>query len=188
MRLETGRLILREYTDRDWYDVLAYQSDPRYLRFYPGTERTPADVRTFVSQFAGWARVSPRIKFQLAVVLRDSERLIGSCGIRKDQTGDREAELGYEIAPDFWGRGLATEAAKAMAAWGFRELDLHRIFGMCLAENAASARVLEKVDMRLEGRLRETRWIKGRWHDTLVYGLLAREWAEERGQEREMTA
>ena len=181
MRLETPRLILREYDERDWYDVLAYQSDPRYLRFYPWTERTPADARAFVSQFTGWAREDPRAKFQLAVILRDGEQLIGSCGIRKELLDDQEAELGYEIAPDHWGQGLATEAARAMVSWGFYEIELHRLYGRCLAENHASARVLERLGMRMEGRLRETRRIRGRWHDTLVYGALSHEWDDGRG-------
>lgn len=52
----------------------------------------------------------------------------------------------------------------------------HRVSSWCIAENAASARVLERVGLQLEGRLRENGYFKGRWWDTLIYGLLEAEW------------
>lgn len=176
MRLETKRLILREYEERDWYAVLAYQSDPRYLEPSQWHERKPADVRAFVQQFTGWQRETPRYRYQLAVTLRESDRLVGSCGLRKPTPKAQQAELGYEIAPDFWGQGLATEAARAMVQWGSDELGLHRIYAQCLAENTASARVMLKLGMVQEGKLRDDRLIKGVWRDTLIHGLLAAEW------------
>ena len=150
MKLETPRLVLREYMSRDWYAVLDYQSDGRYLRFCPWAKRTPAAARAFVDQFTGWARQSPRYRYQLAVTLGQGGTLIGSCGIRKAAADDQEAELGYEIAPDHWGHGYATEAAVAMVGWAFGALGLHRIIAHCLAANRASARMLEKVGMTLE--------------------------------------
>ena len=62
-------------------------------------------------------------------------------------------------------------------AFGFGDLGLHRVWAHCVAENAASARVLEKVGLRQEGRLREHEVFKGRWWDTLLYAILDRELA-----------
>jgi RimJ/RimL family protein N-acetyltransferase len=90
----------------------------------------------------------------------------------------QEADIGYEFAPAYWGQGYATEAAQAIMAFGFTELKVHRIWSWCIAENVGSARVMEKLGMRQEGRLRENEWIKGRWWDTLVYGVLDYEWRE----------
>ena len=64
----------------------------------------------------------------------------------------------------------------AIINFGFQELKLHRISSQCIADNAASARVLEKVGLRLEGRLRENEYFKDRWWDTLQYGLIESEW------------
>ena len=64
--------------------------------------------------------------------------------------------------------------------FGFEELGLHRIWGQTVADNVASQRVMEKLGMHPEGRLRETQWYKGRWWDTVVYGILDAEWREER--------
>ena len=176
MRIVTERLILREFVVGDWPDVLAYQRDPRYLRFYAWTDRTEGEVRDFVQMFVDQQADQPRRKFQLAITLPDSGRLIGNCGIRRNADNDWEADIGYELAPEHWGRGYATEAALAIVSCGFRELGLHRISSWCIADNTASARVLERVELRLEGRLRENEYFKGRWWDTLLYGLLESEW------------
>ena len=60
--------------------------------------------------------------------------------------------------------------------FGFAELKVHRIWAWCIADNAASARLLERLGLKLEGRLREKEYFKGRWWDTLVYGILENEW------------
>jgi RimJ/RimL family protein N-acetyltransferase len=176
MQLITERLLLREFVAEDWPAVLAYQSDPRYLRLYAWTERSAEDVQAFVQMFLDYQREQPRRKYQLAIELRAEGRLIGNCGIRKPSADAHEAEMGYELAPDYWGRGYATEAARAVLTFGFEQLGLHRVSADCLAENMASAHVLEKLGMQREGRLRENQWIKGRWRDTLLYGMLEPEW------------
>jgi RimJ/RimL family protein N-acetyltransferase len=176
MRITTERLILREFVFDDWQDVLAYQRDPRYLRYYPWTERTENQARDFVQTFLDWQDERPRRRFQFAVALPDDGRLIGSCGIRRKEDNDREADIGYELAPEHWGRGYATEAALAVVEFGFSELRLDRISSWCIADNTASAGVLERVGLRQEFRLREYEYFKGRWWDTLLYGLLESEW------------
>ena len=176
MILETPRLILREFVVGDWPAVLAYQSDPRYLRLYAWTTRTKADVQPFVTVFVASQAVEPRLKYQLAITLRDGGALAGSCGIRLAEPGARAADLGYEVSPEHWGRGYATEAARAMLEFGFGELGVRRVWAECVPENAASRRVMEKLGMRREGRLRQTQRYKGRWWDTLVYGILENEW------------
>ena len=176
MRIATDRLILREFVVEDWPDVLAYQRDSRYLRLYPWTDRTEEDAKEFVQMFIDQQNESPRRKFQLAITLPESDRLIGNCGIRRKLENDWEADVGYELAPDLWGRGYATEAAQAMVDFGFMEMRLHRISSWCIADNLASARVLEKIGLRLEGRLRRNEYFKDAWWDTLVYGMLRDEW------------
>ena len=133
-------------------------------------------MKDFVQMFIGHQAEQPRRKFQLAITLPDDEQVIGNCGIRRKPEQDWEADIGFELAPEYWGRGYATEVTLAMVNFGFRELELHRISSWCIADNAASARVLEKVGLRPEGRLRENEYFKGRWWDTLLYGILESEW------------
>ena len=176
MKLETERLILRDFVKDDWQRVLEYQSDPLYLRYYKWTERTPEAVREFVGWFLEHQKQKPRIKFQLAVTLKSNHQLIGNCGVRMDEVSAIEADMGYELDPKHWNHGYATEAAHAIVDFGFRHFSVHRIWAACIAENTASAHVLEKLGMKLEGRFRENRHFKGRWWDSLYYAILAEEW------------
>jgi RimJ/RimL family protein N-acetyltransferase len=179
MQLTTARLILRDFVESDWTAVLAYQRDPRYLRLYDWSDRTEEDVRDFVGMFLDQQKRQPRTRFQLAVTLKSDGRLIGNCGIRlsagwnvSPERPSHEAEIGYELAPDEWGRGYATEAAREIVRFGFEELGLHRIAAWTVADNTASARVLETVGMTLEGRLRDKEHYKGRYWDVLMYGMI----------------
>lgn len=176
MKLETERLILRDFVEDDWQAVYAYQTDPLYLRYNHWIERTPSAVREFVGWFLNHQVQNPRIKFQLAVVLKSEDQLIGNCGVRMDKVGDLEADIGYELNPQYWNRGYATEAAHAIVDFGFKHFSVHRIWADCIADNVASAHVLEKLGMRLEGRLRDKAYFKGRWWDGLIYAILVDEW------------
>ena len=176
MILTTERLILRDFIKSDWEAVLAYQQDPLYLRYNEWESRTADAVREFIQMFLDHQKQYPRIKFQFAITLRSTCQLIGNCGVRKETVDAREGDIGYELDPGHWGNGYATEAARAVVQFGFSELKLHRISAWCIADNTASARVLEKLGMRQEGRLRDHQYFKGRWWDTLLYGILYDEW------------
>ena len=173
MWILTQRLRLREFAPDDWRVVLAYQRDPRYLRYYPWPDRTAADARAFVARFRDWQQEQPRRRFQLAVVRRCDHRLIGNCGLRRSPDNDTDAEIGYELNPNFWNCGYATEAAAAMVRFGFDTLGLRRITSWCIADNTASARVLERLGFRPEGRRARQEYFKGRWWDTLTFSLTA---------------
>ena len=114
----------------------------------------------------------------LAIVARDApDELLGTVGtsiVREHARG----ELGYWIGAHAWGRGYATEAARAMTAYAFETLRLHRVQARHFTRNPASGRVMQKLGMRLEGVHREAylRW--ERFEDVAVYGILAAEWAD----------
>jgi RimJ/RimL family protein N-acetyltransferase len=176
MKIETERLLLRDFVLDDWPRIQEYQSDPLYLRFYQWTERTPEAVQKFIGRMIEFQQQEPRIKYQLAVVLKSSNLLIGNCGVRMDAAGAVEADMGYELDPQYWHHGYATEAALAMLDFGFQYFGVHRIWAGCVVENTGSARVLEKLGMKREGRFREHRYYKNRWWDSFIYAILDYEW------------
>jgi len=176
MMLTTERLLLRDFVESDWKPVLAYQQHPLYLRYNEWTSRTAEDVREFIQMFLDHQKQDPRFKFQFAITLRSTGQLIGNCGVRKETVTAQEADIGYELDPAYWGRGYATEAARAVLHFGFSQLKLHRISAWCVAENLGSARVLEKLGMRLNGQLPNHLYYKNRWWDTRVYVILHDEW------------
>ena len=171
MMLTTERLLLRDFVERDWEAVLAYQQDPLYLRYNEWTSRNPEEVREFVQMFLDHQKQIPRIKFQFAVTLKATGRLIGNCGVRRDSSEAHEGDMGYELDPRHWGQGYATEAARTVLNFGFSRLNLRRISAWCVADNVGSANVLEKIGMRLERRVQADQYFKGKWWDTLSYAI-----------------
>jgi [ribosomal protein S5]-alanine N-acetyltransferase len=165
MRLETDRLILREFTMKDASAVLAYQRTPEYQRLRGRVDYTLDEARKFVATFIGWQSETPRQRFQLAVSLRSSPRAIGTCGIRIQHPGEQEATIGYELDPAYWGKGYATESAARMLSLAFTELELQRVIAWCRIDNAASIRVLEKLGMRREGRTGDSDPVPERWRN-----------------------
>jgi ribosomal-protein-alanine N-acetyltransferase len=166
----TERLLLREFVRSDWRAVHQYASDPevvRYLTWGPNTEK---ETRAFIRSILRARRRGGRAGYDLAVVLRSEDRLIGGCAIHP------ATWIGYVFNRACWGRGYATEAARALLALGFDGLGLHRVTATCDPQNLASARVLEKSGMQLEGRLREHVWQRDRWRDSLLYAILEDDW------------
>lgn len=181
MRIETERLVLREFVPEDWRVMARYWDDPRYGSFNPELDDPDAFVRMLVERFVAAQSDEPRRAWQLAVVERESGAMIGNCGIRVNDPEMGEANIGYEIDPRFWGHGYATEAARAILSVGFADLRLHRVWAECIADNVASTRVLAKLGMRREACFREHRRFRDRWWDTCIFGILDREWREQVG-------
>jgi len=181
MILATDRLLLREFLPQDWHAVWAYQSDPRYLRSAPWTHHLREEVEQLVQEFIGWQHAQPRCKYQLAIVLQTTHRLMGTCGLRMATAHAQEAELGYELHPDSWGQGYATEAARRMLAFGFHTLPLQRVWAQCRAENTASVRVLERLGMHQERCQRQQpTWMQHQRWDPVVYTIDRAEWQGQR--------
>ncbi len=174
MELRTDRLVLREFREADLEPLTAIQSDARWLANYRWDVRDPNEVKRLVDLFIASQREEPRMTYQIAITL--DRAFIGDVGIRIREPDATEADIGYEIAPDQWRRGYASEAARAIVAFGFEELKLHRVWSWCYDSNIGSAAVLRSVGMKEEGRQRETDYFKGRWHDTLIFGVLEDEW------------
>ena len=187
---ETARLRLRRVAPGDEDAVHALLSDERVVRHMLFPRFTPERARAFVARLQEPPADARPTQFVLAVVERQGEgegegegeadALVGLCGLVLRPELE-EGELWYLLRPERWGRGLVTEAVRALVDHGFRALALHRVWASCLPENPASARVLEKVGFRREGLLRQNLRIHGEWRDSHLYALLAAEWPAGRG-------
>ncbi len=176
LTLPTERLVLREFTERDLQAVYEYASDSEVVRYMEWGPNTEKETRDFIKRAMASHGEKPRRDYQLAVVLKEEDRLIGSCGLHVSNPDHQEAWIGYCFNRHFWGKGYATEAARRLVAFGFDELKLHRIFATCDPQNKGSVRVLEKAGMRREGLLHEHKRVKGRWRDSFLYAILNNEW------------
>ena len=130
----------------DFDAIHSYASDPGVTRFMFHGVRTEADTRDYLQRMIDSQREDPRRTWELAVVVTSEDRLIGACDLTCDEGGEA-GDLGFIFAKDVWGKGYATEAARAMVHVGFEQLGLSRIFSTCDVDNDASARVLEKAGL-----------------------------------------
>lgn len=117
------------------------------------------------------AQAVGRTTYRLAVVV--TGRVVGNATLTVTSVAHARGEIGYFLHPDLWGRGLATEVAGMLLSLGFGELSLHRIEATTAPDNEPSRRVLEKVGMRFEGRIRDHYQVRGVWRDSLSYAILA---------------
>jgi RimJ/RimL family protein N-acetyltransferase len=160
------RVVLRPFTPDDVPAVLAYASDPEVTRHlewdaYDDPATAEAFIRSTLAGGSAW--------FARAIVLRATAAVIGGADLRVVSPRDRRGEIGYGLARAHWGHGYATEAAGLLLRFGFEALGLVRIEALCSVENARSARTLERVGMRREGRLAQYRWKKGAPRDHWLY-------------------
>jgi RimJ/RimL family protein N-acetyltransferase len=165
------RVTLRELTEDDAGDIHAYASHPLVVDRV--LDDSPPDVQTIRVAIRTWlARAvgQQRTQYHLAVVMNG--RLIGSASLAVVSAEHRRGELGYVIHPDWWGRGIATEAAELLLELGFRTVGLHRIEATTRPDNTASWRLLERIGMRREGLIRDHMLLRGAWVDSLAYGIL----------------
>jgi [ribosomal protein S5]-alanine N-acetyltransferase len=176
MQLESERLLLREFDHSDWPALHAYTSDPEVVQYMPFGPNTEAEACAHLAECLATAAEEPRRIYELAVVLRTENRLIGMTTLALHYHEQRHASFSYLFHRDYWGQGYATEAMRRLIDFGFTELQLHRIEDSCDTRNHASARVMEKLGMRREGHLRETIWKDGRWYDEYLYAVLVQDW------------
>ena len=122
------------------------------------------------------ASEQPRTRFPLLVFSVAMPDLIGTATLRITNLHNREMEISGALLPDFWGQGLASEAGRALIAWAFTTLNMHRIWAVCNPENIGSWHVMEKVGMRREGHFHRVERVGETWRDQYLYALTAEEW------------
>ncbi len=134
-------------------------------------ERSAALLNMFIAD----ARVQQRLKYQLAIALKDGT-LIGSCGVRLQSPDDKDASFGCEVSHLHWRQGYAIEASHAIVQFGFTQLKMHRIFAETLCQNKRAVALAEKLGMTVEGTLKEHRFVNGEWLDIAILAILEQEW------------
>ena len=178
--LEGDRVILREHKVGDLAAVLSYASDPTVTRYVPWDTNTEDITVAFLEDAITAAARVPRTSYVLAIIDRSTDSLVGAARIGVDSEVHRRADIGYVLRRDRWGSGLATEAARLLVDFGFGDLGLYRIWATSHPENPASSRVLEKIGMSYEGRIRGHMFVKGAWRDSLAYAILEPAWRSSR--------
>jgi ribosomal-protein-alanine N-acetyltransferase len=169
--LTTARLRLRAPVPRDAAALLAILGDPEVTRYHNmPTLTTLAEAHDALERLQQRFLAGDTIRW--AIEPLEHGEMIGTVGLLRFDFELRRAELGYEVVRRLWGRGLATEAAAAVVAYGFSVLGVHRIEAGILPDNVASVRVVQKLGFVEEGTRRDYLFIKGGFHSFRWFSLL----------------
>jgi ribosomal-protein-alanine N-acetyltransferase len=169
--LETDRLTLRKLRPADAGAIFAYASDPEVARYALfEAHRTIEDARAFLDLVA--SRYQSGGEPDWGIVYKGDGRFVGTCGFVNWRPEHARAEVGFVLSRAYWGQGLMPEALLAIISFGFERVGLNRIEARCIAQNTASARVMEKAGMTYEGTLRQREFIKGAYRNMKLYAIL----------------
>jgi RimJ/RimL family protein N-acetyltransferase len=176
--VEHGRVLLRELAGADAETVFAYRSLPEVCRYQCWEPASVGEVRAFIDGLVEVELGAPGRWLQLGVQQRDSDELIGDCGIHVLAEDPSQAEVGITLAPEAQGRGLATEAMHALLDLLLGRLGLHRVIGSVDPRNTASVALMHRIGLRQEAHHVESLRFKGTWADDLIFAILDREWRD----------
>ena len=175
--LHTPRLTLRRMQPSDYRDMYEYACDPNVTRFLTWQPHpNPAWTMRYLAYVATRFRAGEF--FDWAVVLRENQKMIGTCGFTSFAYEHNSAEIGYVLNPLYWGQGIALEAVQAIMGVGFRVLNLHRIEAKFILGNERSRRVMEKAGMSFEGYQREAMYILDGYKTIGVCSILFSEYLD----------
>ena len=175
--LSTERLILCKITEEHTKDMFEYSSDPdvtRYLTWscHSSEKETARYIRLLQKKYADGSFND------WGVVYKDTGKFIGTCGYTSFDFDEKTAEMGYVLAKQFWGMGLAAEAVKCAMKYAIDNFGITGFFAKHMEGNDASGRVMQKCGMNLEGMCKHSMFIKGEFKNIVVYRCTDEEFLE----------
>ncbi|MGG0822808.1 GNAT family N-acetyltransferase [Paenibacillus turicensis] len=169
--IETLRLLLRPFLASDAPIVSELCNNYNIYRStlslpYPYHE---SDATAWIERQEG--NFSNDIMYQFAITDKETQELYGAIGISNNQ-GYEHGELAYWIGEKYWGKGIATEAAKAMIQFAFNDKQYHKVYATHFASNPASGKVMLKAGMVHEGTLYQHVKKENKFEDLVYYGII----------------
>ena len=175
LRLESQRLVLRRFTGDDVATALAHEQDRTIMRWIRDPQPI-AKIQERIQAMRGPWTGADGEWLTLAIAPKPLQAMVGIVVCRVSTAANEDMELGYRLQPDVQRRGYTFEACSRLLDHLFGAIGVRKVTAHCTVENEASWRLMEKLGMRREARLREYTLLDGAWRDAFVYGLLAREW------------
>lgn len=172
MKLETDRLLIRDYVKEDLEMVHQLVQSPEIYEHQSWGPNSFEDSKNHVGQCLQQQMESPRQSFEFCITDRSTKEIIGAIGLRIRSSFNRSGDLGYWIRRDLWGHGLATEATQRIIQFGFDDLNMNRLWATASTKNLASLRVLQKAGMQREGLMRQDILVRGQFRDSVLMSIL----------------
>ncbi|WP_156288690.1 GNAT family N-acetyltransferase [Oceanobacillus salinisoli] len=174
-KLETKRLYLLQVSQRykrDLYEILSLDEVTKYY----GKENLESidEATDLIDNFYRLFQQNRSIRW--GMVLKDTEQFIGTVGLNNLNLLNKKGEIGYELHPTYWRRGITSEAVREVLSYAFNKLGLFRIGAVTFPENIASNQLLKKMGFKQEGLLRGYLHQNNQSHDAVMHSLLKPEW------------
>lgn len=173
--IETERLRLRMLNDTDVPALFEIFSDPEVMRYWSSAPMRSIDEASQLLAEIGSGFRSGTL-YEWGIAQRADDAVIGTCTLFHIDSRNRRAEIGYALRSSHWGRGFMIEAAGALIDFSFDKLALHRLEADVDPNNTASLVLLERLGFEREGYSRERWLIDGKAYDSILLGLLRRDW------------
>jgi RimJ/RimL family protein N-acetyltransferase len=164
-------VLLRPWRESDVPTQLKAFSDPFFQRFSDWAPSTEADARRCLAEYEHARHRGEQVQFAL-VEPRDHDVVVGGTSLNSIDRQQGQAAVGYWLAPEARGRGVASHAVRLMARWAFEELEVARLELTCGPDNDRSQRLAERCGFTREGVLRSHMPFKGGRRDTVLFSLL----------------
>jgi ribosomal-protein-alanine N-acetyltransferase len=177
-QIETKNLLLRRMHSADAGELFKILADTKVTEYYDDDAFT--DSAKASAQIEAWENgYINRRCIRWGITRRDEGKIIGSCGFYGIHSWNQRASFGYELAREYWRRGIMTEALSGMFEYGFNAMELNRLDAVVMPGNTASIKMLEKLDFRKEGRLEEyEKWGGKGFVDLYMFAMLRKAWCK----------
>jgi len=169
------RVRLRAFAEKDLPEFARYRALPEVARYQSWERYTLEDAKRLHADQLKTAFGEAGSWYQVAVADRDTDALVGDCALHFLEDG-RQMEIGFTLAPERQGRGLAREAVTLLVDHLFRTMQKHRVVAVTDAENQAARKLITALGFRQEAHYVKNIFFKGRWGDECLYALLSSEW------------
>ena len=184
IRLETERLVVRRYEERDVSDILEYsrhEKSDEHRRRNVDWEQTEESVRQWWAPMATMRPEEAIHWLSLVIELKADRCVIGNIGFNAKRIGESvQGQIGWTLGRTYEGNGYATEAAIALLDYLFRTVGFHRVYSMTSPDNRKSWRLMERLGMRREAHFVKNCFHDSGWTDEYLYAILAEEWVARR--------
>jgi len=172
--IKTDRLILKPLGELEFDFIHQLSRRPEYNEFERDRAKSHEEVMESCQKYIDRAKKLPNEGAIQWIILSNNVR-IGEVHIKCNWEETHEWEIGWNLLNEYWGKGFASEATRAVIKYGFIHFRIRRLIALLHAENKRSEALAERVGMVKEGRLRENRLIKGKYYDEYIFGILKHE-------------
>ncbi|MCE3280533.1 MAG: acetyltransferase, ribosomal protein N-acetylase [Bacteroidetes bacterium] len=169
--ITTPRLVLREITINDAPEVFAFRSNKEAMLFIGKPPAKSIDeAKELIQKFNDGLNNNDAATW--GITLAGEDKIIGTIGFWRMEKDHYRAEIGYMLHPDYWNKGIASEALNAVMEHGFKDLKFHTIQAFLTPENISSSRLLEKAGFVKEAHFKDNYFFEGVFSDTAVYSKI----------------